>query len=162
MPLRLPIAAALREHFAAKPGASRAFAIPKHQRQSEMLAADLTAAGIPVVDEEGRVADFHALRHTFITSLSRAGVNPKVAQSLARHSSIVLTMDHYTHLRVDDDRRALEALPFGRAASPNASPNALHATGTEGRSVFPLCLLSQGGSRETSVDSRRRSGPLEP
>jgi len=31
-------------------------------------------------DREGRYADFHATRHTFITNLSRAGVSPKSAQ----------------------------------------------------------------------------------
>jgi hypothetical protein len=38
-------------------------------------------------DTQGRYADFHANRHTFITNLGRAGVNPKTAQTLARHSS---------------------------------------------------------------------------
>ena len=45
----------------------------------------------------GRVADFHALRHTFITRLARSGVAPAVAKSLARHSGPTLTMDHQTH-----------------------------------------------------------------
>ena len=37
-------------------------------------------------DHAGLVADFHSLRHTFISNLARAGVHPKLAQSLARHS----------------------------------------------------------------------------
>ena len=41
-------------------------------------------------DESGRWVDFHALRHTFITGLVTGGVNPKVAQTLARHSVITL------------------------------------------------------------------------
>jgi hypothetical protein len=65
--------------------------------------------------------------HTFITNLSRAGVNPKIAQSLARHYSIVLTMDHDTHLLVDDNPRALELLPN----TDSSQPQALRATGTE-------------------------------
>jgi integrase len=40
----------------------------------------------------GRFADFHSCRHLFITSLERAGVRPKVAQTLARHSDIWLTL----------------------------------------------------------------------
>lgn len=52
------------------------------------------------VDAAGRVADFHALRHTYITNLATAGVSPKTAQTLARHSTITLTMDRYTHLGV--------------------------------------------------------------
>ena len=42
---------------------------------------------------------FHALRHTFITNLARSGVHPKTAQSLARHSTITLTMDRYSRNR---------------------------------------------------------------
>jgi hypothetical protein len=34
-----------------------------------MLRIDLGAAGIPYQDESGRFADFHSLRHTFITNL---------------------------------------------------------------------------------------------
>jgi hypothetical protein len=59
----------------------------------------------------GRVVDFHALRHTFITRLARSGVVPAVAKSLARHSTIVLTMDHYTPTLIGDERAALDRLP---------------------------------------------------
>jgi site-specific recombinase XerD len=38
------------------------------------------------VDSAGKFADFHGLRHTFVTNLCRAGVSPQTAQSLARHS----------------------------------------------------------------------------
>ncbi len=69
-------------------------------------------------DHAGQVADFHALRHTFITRLARANVPPKVAQTLARHSSITLTLDRYTHLGTDDQARALESLPSVESASP--------------------------------------------
>ena len=48
-------------------------------------------------NQDGLVADFHALRHTFMTNLAIAGVHPKTAQMLARHSTIAMTMDRYTH-----------------------------------------------------------------
>ena len=54
------------------------------------------------VDDAGRVADFHSLRHTFISNLAASGVHPKVAQQLARHSTITLTMDRYSHLGLID------------------------------------------------------------
>jgi integrase len=63
------------------------------------------------VNAEGRVVDFHALRQTFITNLSRAGVSPKMAQSLARHSDINLTMNVYTMVNVSDQAAAVESLP---------------------------------------------------
>ena len=39
----------------------------------------------------GEVADFHSLRHKFITMLASSGVHPK----------IMLTMDRYSHARAD-------------------------------------------------------------
>jgi site-specific recombinase XerD len=53
----------------------------------------------------GKVYDFHALRHQFITNLARSGVHPKTTQELARHSTIALTMNFYTH--VDQKERAV-------------------------------------------------------
>jgi integrase/recombinase XerD len=38
--------------------------------------------------KEGLFADFHSNRHLFITSLERAGLSPKMAQTLARHSDV--------------------------------------------------------------------------
>lgn len=48
---------------------------------------------------------FHSLRHTFATELFNQGRRPKIIQSLLGHSSIVQTMDTYSHLLddVDDD-----------------------------------------------------------
>jgi integrase len=62
-------------------------------------------------DQDGRFADFHSLRHTFITNLIKANVSPKVAQTLARHSDIRLTMDIYTHVDQDEQKGAIEKLP---------------------------------------------------
>ncbi|MGE0759962.1 MAG: tyrosine-type recombinase/integrase [Pirellulaceae bacterium] len=61
-------------------------------------------------DENGLYADFHANRHTSITNLSRAGVKPRTAQALARHSDIRLTMGVYTHIGLEDQALAIEAL----------------------------------------------------
>jgi integrase len=48
---------------------------------------------------------FHSLRHTFATELFNQRKRPKIIQSLLGHSSIVQTMDTYSHLLdgVDDD-----------------------------------------------------------
>ena len=59
----------------------------------------------------GEVADFYALRHTLITILASSGAHPKVAQVLARHSTITLTMDRYSHSRLVDLNTAVENLP---------------------------------------------------
>ncbi|MEZ5952208.1 MAG: site-specific integrase [Planctomycetaceae bacterium] len=77
----------------------------------KMLQRDLEAAEVPYVDENGLYADFHALRHTFITNMVKSDISPKTAQSLARHCTIDLTMNVYTSLTVNDQAEALAALP---------------------------------------------------
>jgi integrase len=59
----------------------------------------------------GLYADFHSLRHYFITSLELSGASPKMAQTLARHSDIRLTLGVYTHVGLHDQTAAIEALP---------------------------------------------------
>lgn len=62
-------------------------------------------------NHDGLFADFHSLRHQFITGLARAGIRPKMAQTLARHSDIRLTLGVYTHVELDDQTAAIAALP---------------------------------------------------
>jgi Phage integrase family len=101
------------------------------KRTSTMIQKDLKSAGIPCVDERGRVVDFHSLRMTFITNLSRAGVSPKTAQTLARHSDINLTMNTYTTIGVLDQASAVESLPPIPSASVKQDAMSLRATGTD-------------------------------
>jgi len=112
VPLRSDMAQHLRTWKAEQGAAdtSRVFGNFKINKAAKMLRKDLEATGIPYRDGAGRVADFHSLRHTFISSLSKSGVSPKVAQSLARHSTISLTMDTYTHIGLHDERAAIESL----------------------------------------------------
>ena len=72
---------------------------------------DRAVAGIAKSDDRGRTVDVHALRHTFGTMLSKAGVSPRVAQAAMRHSSIDLTMNVYTDPRLLDVQGAIESLP---------------------------------------------------
>jgi integrase/recombinase XerD len=73
------------------------------------------------------VADFHALRHTYISRLVRSGANIKVAQELARHSTP--TLGRYAQVTLVDQTRALDALPS--VGSVESSPEAVRATGTD-------------------------------
>jgi integrase len=57
---------------------------------------DLAAAGIPFEDIRGRRIDLHGLRKTYGTMLAAAGVSPRVAMELMRHSDMKLTMGVYT------------------------------------------------------------------
>ena len=70
-------------------------------RCADMLKIDLAKAKIPYKTQEG-FADFHALRHSFITSLEEAGLSVKEAQVLARHSDPKLTLARYTHKSLSD------------------------------------------------------------
>ena len=65
-----------------------------------------------------RYADFHSCRHLFITSRERAGIRPKVAQTLARHSDIRLTLNVHTHAGLADQAAAIGVLPGPPAAKP--------------------------------------------
>ncbi len=62
-------------------------------------------------DSNGRFADFHANRHTFITNLCKADISPKTVQTLARHSDIRLTMNLYSHVDLEDQSAAISRLP---------------------------------------------------
>jgi integrase len=62
-------------------------------------------------NSEGKFADFHGLRHTFISNHGKAGVSPKTAQVLARHSTIELTMQVYMHIDEAAQVEAIYALP---------------------------------------------------
>jgi len=103
-------AAALKALLANKMPEAKAFAMPHTANTAAMLKKDLAVAEIPYTDDSGRDCDFHSLRHTFITNLAAAGVHPAVAQKLARHSSIELTMKYYTHILHTSEVAAIDAL----------------------------------------------------
>lgn len=52
----------------------------------------------------------HQLRHAYATILYDAGIDEKVAQGLMGHSTIQLTRDIYTHVRMDRKKAAAETL----------------------------------------------------
>lgn len=56
----------------------------------------------------------HDFRHTYVTNLAQAKVHPSVAQKLAGHSSIGVTMEIYTHVLGDDLIEAVGALDRAR------------------------------------------------
>ena len=105
-PITRELAAAFRPFLEGKPAGEPVLDVPA--RTAQLLRVDLKAAGIAAVDATGRIVDFHALRHAYITHLSMSGVNPKVVQALARHSTITLTLDRYTHAEAPDLRAALD------------------------------------------------------
>ncbi len=115
---------------------------------AEMLRLDLDAAGV-AYSTDGGLADFHALRHTFVSNLVAGGVHPKLAQQLARHSTITLTMDRYSHVGLLDLNAALESLP----SIATTDANECRATGTTDTTVNRSdlsCTKSCNASAEIS------------
>ena len=82
-------------------------------------------------DGAGRVADFHSLRHLYISRIVRSGATPKVAQKLARHGDVRLTLGRYAHAELPDLSAAMDALPNMLPAA--GEREALAATGTDGK-----------------------------
>ena len=159
LPLRRDFAGRIKAWIDGKSGHSRTEPLFQvtDKRTAEMVKKDLEAARVQwineagydqleqrrrekssflaYIDENGHYADFHALRKTFITNLSRAGVSPKTAQLLARHSDTNLTMNTYTMLGVMDQAAAVEALPALPAPAGHNNEVRMRATGTDGQSV---------------------------
>ncbi len=113
----------------------------KHKYGGRFIRADLKAAGVEQTDDQGRVADFHALRHTCLSQLGRSGASPKVMQLYARHSTVELTIGRYGHASLSDMAGAARMLP-DLSPTRQTQPEALRATGTDARDDHPDGRLS--------------------
>ena len=134
LPLRADTAAELREFLSTKLPGAKAFNMPEKSydvvekllrpdladarntwlgdaRTAEERAKREASSFLCYEDSAGRFADFHALRHTTGSWLAAAGVHPKVAQTIMRHSSIELTMNTYSHVLTGQEAAAVAALP---------------------------------------------------
>ena len=148
-PIRLDLAESLRRWLADNPADRPVFATMP-EKTAKMLRADLRRARsrwlratpdhqerrerrrssfLAVVDDSGRVVDFHALRATYITLLVKGGASVRVCQQLARHSDPKLTLNVYTKLGMHDLAGALDGLP-GMTSEPPERQR-LRATGTD-------------------------------
>ena len=134
LPLRKDTAAELQVFLSSKMPTTKAFKVPV--KTADMLKEDLAAASIPYVDDAGRFADFHSLRHSTGSLLAAAGVHPKVIQAIMRHSDINLTMSRYTHLFRGQESEAVAKLPD--LSLPSKKKQRVVATGTD--NVLPSDL----------------------
>ena len=152
LPLRPELAKELQQFLVHMAPAVLVFKMPDRRQTGLMFRADIKAAGITYCDDAGRASDFHSLRHTFISNLAAGGVHPKVAQALARHSTITLTMDRYTHSYHGEQTEALSVLPD--LTIDDDRP--VKKTGTDDDSPDPVlapCLAQKGAFRESEGDS---------
>jgi len=179
IPLRTDLVAELREHLAEKlvtlqakarregqplpmrlPAKTPLFTVPRDF--IKIFDRDLAAAGIPKRDDRERTVDLHALRHTFGTHLSKAGVAPRTAQAAMRHSSLELTMNVYTDPRLLDVGAAIDALPdFDGELEAEQVASAGAATGTDDdvrlAQALALALAQTADSRSQSLSCRGKT-----
>src|SRR5262245_37534510 len=78
------------------------------------------AAGLPGLR-------FHDLRHTVITELAELGVADHVLDSISGHLSRRM-LEHYSHIRIDAKRQALDALDAARRGEAG-NGNAVNGNG---------------------------------
>jgi integrase len=128
---------------------------------ADMLRIDLDAAGIPYAVEgpDGPLyADFHALRHSYLTLGGRAGIDLRTLQELAGHSDPKLTA-RYSHRRLYDLTGAVEKLPrLLPDAAPDEEQAALRATGTDGACCALVGTADSEGGQLRVADETERGG----
>jgi integrase len=138
-PLPAEVAEALYGYLDGKPDATPVWGgtWARDHRGAEMLRIDLEACGIPYATEgpDGpEYADFHSLRHSYLTLGGRSGIDLRTLQELAGHSKPELTA-RYSHRRLYDLAGAVDKLPnlVLPRTSPDSAEMPLRLTGTDGR-----------------------------
>ena len=124
-------------------------------------------------DEAGHVFDFHGIRHQYVSNLVAAGLNPKAAQALARHSTVTLTMDVYAHLQDGSMTRLLDSVPLFASADGDkrgqekagAEVPTMVPKGAEYGAIVPASLTQQPASNcsepaETACDKSKRTAEM--
>ena len=160
-PIRLDLVELLRSWLVGRTGLL--WPGPWKNNAAGMLKCDLAAAGIPYQDQAGRYFDFHALRGQFISALARSGVSPKAAQELARHSTIVLTMDTFAKVHAGDKAAALNGLPplsIGRNWTPNWTPSCVPEGQNVAQGVTSENYAPTAAPAHKSFDDRYLSPPV--
>lgn len=170
-PIAADLAAGLRDYLAGKPAGEAIWPGTWIEKAAKMLGKDMAVARkvwlesvqdarqrddlakgdfLAYQDSEGRYGDFHALRHTFVSNLVSSGASPKTAQTLARHSTVQLTLGRYAHANLFDLNAAVNALP---SLTPKTTPEAvrLAATGTDGGKIFGLPACPKPDNSRDSV-----------
>ena len=164
-PLPADVATALRDYLTGKPANAPVWGgtWASGCMGAEMLRRDLEAVGIAYAVEgpDGpEYADFHALRHTYLTMLGRNGVDLRTAQELAGHSTPLLTA-RYSHRRLYDLTAAVEKLPnLVPTTDRNDGEIPLRMTGTEGASAAKSVVPGAVPDAVTGGIGPHRTAPM--
>lgn len=109
VPLGPELARDIRVHLMSRPHEPGTAAFPLPQSTAAAMRRDLEAAGIPYRHPDtGEYADFHSLRHTFLTAGCKRN-DLKTMQLLAGHASISTT-SRYLHSTSEDAARATQSV----------------------------------------------------
>ncbi len=106
-------------------------------------------------DAQGRFADGHALRATYVTLLAKSGASIKEVQTLARHADAKTTLVHYAKVNAHDLTAAVSRLPSVPLTSEVA---AAEATGTDS-AVPKLCQNSDTARHSETLEDSFQAGP---
>jgi integrase len=79
--------------------------------------AGIERSSVDADGQETQHLDVHSFRRTFATSLITSGADPKSVQTLLGHKTLSMTMGLYTRVNANHQRRAIDALPYGRGVS---------------------------------------------
>ena len=108
--LPLAVASRLTDFLADRHPTKPAFGLLTRQTAA-MLKEDAVAAGLPIVDAEGRELVFHSTRHTLRTELVKARVTESVVDAIMRHKPVGVGQRFYSHVTDFEKREAVERLP---------------------------------------------------
>jgi integrase len=126
--------------------------VPRARRLKE----DLESLGIKYRNELDQYADFHALRHTCATLLSRANVIRKDASEFMRHRDSRQTEEVYTHTNAQNIFGAAEQLA---ALFPSEEPSHLSTQGNDiqGQNMAEYVQMAKNG-KHTEIPNLATSG----
>src|SRR5262249_24189211 len=160
-PLPADVADALRGYLADKPAGRPVWRGGWRDDAAEIIRGDLADAGIPytVPGPDGDLyADFHALRHSYLTLLGRGGVDLRTCQELAGHSTPTLTA-RYSHRRLYDLAGAVDKLPSpAPTAGADGEGSRLKTTGTEGGSGCSVVARTPSNQGHPGAPSGKDKG----
>ncbi|MBL9081835.1 MAG: site-specific integrase [Planctomycetales bacterium] len=157
LPLHTELLGMLRGWLKGMPAGEKLFPKLAARKTWRMVKKDLERVGVPYETDAG-IADFHAAgRHTHIMELLRNGASLVEAKELARHSDIKTTL-RYTHIGIQDQARAVAAIPVPKnepaaTLGPNAAPH--------GRCILRGVESQSPATPDGDDDPRKRRNPCE-
>lgn len=155
-PLPPGAAVQLEPYLAGKPKGSPVWPGRWVSHAAKMLRVDLAAANVEY-EVEGtngpEFADFHALRHSFLSALAARNVGPKVLQDLARHSTARLTLERYTHTDQEQLAGAVALLPIGPDGSTVITREQLISAAVFGLVLWNTLFGSSSASQSVNTDA---------